>query len=144
MNMHANLGKLNTLFASFDQRVRPVTKRIRTMLIAKKLRLTPSPPQELIDKEMEEFTNRILPMLNDQLQDKLYFCGQVITGYDLQVFCELNSIRTFAQELVEDVMKEHANLVAWNKRIDMIPEVREKEQEFRIQAKQMLQDGVQP
>ena len=29
MNMTANLYKLNTLFAAFEQRVRPVTKRIR-------------------------------------------------------------------------------------------------------------------
>lgn len=47
---------------------------------------------------MAEFNERILPMFNQQLEDKLYFCGEVITGYDLQVFCEINSIKIIAEK----------------------------------------------
>ena len=52
MNMKANFQKLNTLFATFDQRVRPITKRIRSMLLAKKFGLKPEPTQEQIDRDM--------------------------------------------------------------------------------------------
>jgi len=65
------------------------------MLLARKLKLKPQPSDEQLEKELKEFKERILPMFNHQLEDKLYFCGQVITGYDLQVFCEINSIRIF-------------------------------------------------
>ena len=37
-------------------------------------------------------------MFNKQLEDRLYFCGEVITGYDLQVYCEINSIATIAEK----------------------------------------------
>jgi len=73
--MNANLYTLNSLFSAFDQRVRPVTKRIRTMLLARKFGLKPAPTQEQIDKDMSEFNDRILPMLNHQLENTLYFCG---------------------------------------------------------------------
>ena len=132
MNMKANFQKLNTLFATFDQRVRPITKRIRSMLLAKKFGLKPEPTQEQIDRDMQEFNERILPMLNHQLEDKLYFCGPVITGYDLQVFCEINSIKIFAQELVTTQLQECANLVSWVNRIEIVPEVQEVEQRFTI------------
>ena len=46
MNMRANQAKCNQFFANFDQRVRPVTKRIRSMLFAKKFFLKPEPTQE--------------------------------------------------------------------------------------------------
>ena len=69
-------------------------------------------------------------MLNHQLEDKLYFCGPVITGYDLQVFCEINSIKIFAQELVATQLQECANLVSWINRIEIVPEVQEVEQRF--------------
>ena len=41
MNMIANATKLQQLFSTFDQRVRPVTKRIRTMLMVQKFGLSP-------------------------------------------------------------------------------------------------------
>ena len=64
MHMRENLARLNSLFASFDQKVRPVTKRIRTMLLARKLKLRPAPTEQQIEKEVQEFTQRILPMLD--------------------------------------------------------------------------------
>ena len=83
LNMSANFTQLNRLFAAFDSKVRPVTRRIRSMLIAKRLGLSPQPTQELMDKERAEFTDRIMPMLSQQLGTKLYFTGTLITGYDI-------------------------------------------------------------
>ena len=83
LNMQANIARLNNLFAIFDQKVRPVTKRSRQMLIAKKLQLKPEPTPQQIDREMDELKHRIFPMLNQQLEGKRYFCGDVPTGYDL-------------------------------------------------------------
>ena len=59
-----NLPKLNNLFANYEQRVAPVMKRIRTMLIAKRLNFKPSPSQEQLNREMSELNQRILPLLN--------------------------------------------------------------------------------
>ena len=84
-----------------------MTKRVRTMLIAKKLALQPAPTQQQLDRELEELKLRILPMLNAQLEGKNYFCGNgQITGYDLQVFCEISSMKVFAEDLIESVLQE--------------------------------------
>ena len=64
LHMEANLPQLNSLFAAFDQRVRPVTKRIRSMLLVKRFKLKPEPTQEQIDRDLNEFNCRILPMLD--------------------------------------------------------------------------------
>ena len=75
---------------------------------------------------------RLLPMLNAQLEGKNYFCGNgQITGYDLQVFCEISSMRVFAEDLIEDALQEQNNVQAWMKRIELLQEVKEKEQEFK-------------
>ena len=100
MNMKANFARLNQLFSVFEQKVRPVTKRVRSMLLAQKLGKEPKPAPDQVEKEVREFNERIVPMLNQQLEGRLYFCGQQITGYDLQVFCEVNNIRVLASELV--------------------------------------------
>ena len=89
LHMKNNLAKLNSLFAVFDQKVRPVTQRVRKMLIAKRLHLQPQPTAQQIDREKDEMQNRIMPMLNNALEGKRYFCGDQITGYDLQVYCEI-------------------------------------------------------
>ena len=39
LHMKNNKVKLNSLFAVFDQKVRPVTQRVRKMLLAKRLKL---------------------------------------------------------------------------------------------------------
>ena len=127
LSMHPNLAKLNNLFATFDQRIRPVTKRIRTMVIARKLGLRPAPTDEQMNREMKEFNDRILPMLNHQLEGKLYFCGQVTTGYDLQVFCEISSIKVFAEEVIAESLVHHTNITNWIKRIELIDDVKELE-----------------
>ena len=62
-----NLPKLNNLFANYEQRVAPVMKRIRTMLIAKQLNLKPAPTEEQLSREINELNQRILPLLNHQL-----------------------------------------------------------------------------
>ena len=59
-----NLPKLNNLFACYEQRVAPVMKRIRTMLISKHLNLQPAPSQEQLNREIDELNQRILPLLN--------------------------------------------------------------------------------
>ena len=54
------------------------------MLGAQKLAsASAQPSQEQVDREMDEFSTRILPMLNKQLDGNNYFCGDDITGYDL-------------------------------------------------------------
>ena len=143
MNMQANQAKCNQLFANFDQRVRPVTKRIRSMLLSKQFKLEPSPTPEQIEKDMSEFNERILPMFNHQLVNKLYFCGEVITGYDLQVFCEINSIKIIAEKTGHSVtLDDQPEVTKWMQRINFISEVQDKEEEFQMKVGLLLQNGL--
>ena len=96
--MRANAARLTNLFDVYDQKIKPVTQKIRKMLIAKKLGLMPAPTPEQIDREKEEFFNRVLPMLSNALTGRQFFCGDSITGYDLQIYCELKSIVVCAEE----------------------------------------------
>jgi len=48
--MNNNIAKLNSLFAVFDTKVRPVTQRVRKMLIAKRLRVQPEPTAQQIER----------------------------------------------------------------------------------------------
>ena len=66
----------------------------------------------------------------------------MITGYDLQVFCEINSIRIFGQERTRDMIAEQPNVSKWMQRIEIIPEVQESEQRFQIQAQKLLEQGI--
>ena len=45
----------------------------------------------------------------------------------MQVYCELNSIKAVADYVLAESFKEHAALVEWTKRIDIIPEVNQVE-----------------
>lgn len=83
LNMRSNFQQVNQLFAKFDARIRPVTSRIRRMILARAMKLKPEPTEEQYQKEMTELTNMILPMIDDLLNGKLYFCGSEITGFDL-------------------------------------------------------------
>ena len=53
------------------------------MVVAKALKLKPAPTEEQMDQDFEELKERIIPMLNEQLEDKSYFCGEEISIYDL-------------------------------------------------------------
>ena len=108
------------------------------MLLARKFKLKPAPTQQQIDRDMTEFNDRLLPMLNNQLENTLYFCGEVITGYDLQVYCELNSISLFAENMID--ITAHKNVSMWMQRIDIIPEVDEVEKKFKLQGKKLLNE----
>ena len=92
---------------------------------------------------MAEFNDRILPMFNDQLEGKLYFCGQVITGYDLQVFCEINSIKIIAEKTGYHLnVDAQPHVLKWQRNISLIQEVQQKEQEFQIKVNKVLEDGL--
>mmetsp|Transcript_8597 Transcript_8597/g.11877 ORF Transcript_8597/g.11877 Transcript_8597/m.11877 type:complete len:106 (+) Transcript_8597:430-747(+) len=101
------------------------------MLIARRLRLQPEPTPSQIAREKDELQNRILPMLNNALEGKRYFCGDQITGYDLQVFCEIQSMMVFAEELFNQELEKQNNITDWMRRIDIIPEVQDKQREFK-------------
>ena len=45
-----------------------------------------------------------MPMFNKQLQGKNYFCGDVVTCFDLQIFCELKSIRIYNEQLFSQIL----------------------------------------
>ena len=81
-------------------------------------------------------------MLDQQLTGANYFCGQVITGYDLQIYCELNSIKIFGDEQLQESFKQFPALLEWTKRIDIIPEVSQVEQDFQIKARKLIEDGM--
>ena len=136
--MQANLTQLNSLFSTFDNRVKPVTMRIRAMLLHKKFNLQPQPTQEQLDRDLDEFNNRILPMFEHQLDGKKFFCGQDITGYDLQVYCEINSVLVFADDLIRESLESCSNIQSWMKLIKFIPEVQEVESKFEVQAADLL------
>ena len=126
MHMKSNALKLKSIFETFDQRVRPITSRIRKMLGAKLLApVDKQPSQEQIDAVMDEFSERILPMFNQQLDGKNYFIGDDMTGYDLLVYCEIKSIRVFAEKLVNERLSAYPNVTNWMERINIIPEVAE-------------------
>ena len=52
-------------------------------------------------------------MLNEQLEERTFFCGEEISIYDLQVFCELNSILSIAEEKVKPTITANENLNEW-------------------------------
>ena len=142
LHMINNIQKLNSLFAVFDQKVRPVTQRVRNMLIAKRLHLPNQPSAQQIDREKDELQNRILPMLNNALEGKRYFCGDQITGYDLQVYCEIQSMLVFAEELFATELQKQNNITEWMRRIDIIPEVTDNQRNFKRLAIDMLDQGI--
>lgn len=73
---------------------------------------------------MTELTNMILPMIDDLLSGKLYFCGNEITGFDLQVFCEINSLLAIANDkALEEKVGSFRHIEAWRENIKIIPEV---------------------
>lgn len=130
---------MNQLFAKFDARIRPVTSRIRRMILARAMKLKPEPSEEQYQKEMTELTNMILPMIDDLLTGKLYFCGSEITGFDLQVFCEINSLIAIAEDKqLEEKVSEFRNIEAWRENIKIIPEVQDMETKFTISVNKIL------
>ena len=136
--MDENKHEVNKLFSNFDSRIRPVCQRIRRMVIAKALKLTPSPTEEQLEQDFEELTERIIPMLNEQLLNRTYFCGEEISIYDLQVFCELNSIVSIAESRVLPVITEHEDLFEWRRCIYIVREVQEVEDRFSAKIKKLM------
>ena len=125
--MSENKHDVNKLFSNFDSRIRPVTQRIRRMVLAKALGLKPAPTEEQMSQDFEELTERIIPMLNEQLLGRTYFCGEEISIYDLQVFCELNSILAIAEDEVKPAVTAHQDLADWRTAIYIVAAVQELE-----------------
>ena len=143
MHMKSNYVKLRALFETFEQRVRPVTQRTRKMLGAKTLApISNRPSQQQVDEVMDEFSERVLPMFDQQLEGKNYFCGDEMTGYDLQVYCEIKSIRVFAELLVNERLKAYSNVIDWMKRIENTPDVVEIESEQEGVAFNLIFEGL--
>ena len=60
-------------------------------------------------------------MFNHQLEDKLYLCGEVISGYDLQVFWEIKSIKIIAEKTGHTInLEPQLQVLKWQKRISLI------------------------
>ena len=55
----------------------------------------------------------------------MYFCGNVITGYDIQVFCEIKSIQLVAEGFIREALMTNANVAKWMNFIESIPELRD-------------------
>ena len=111
--MEDHKEEVNKLFGNFESRIRPVTQRIRRMVLAKALKLKPAPTEDQLNQDFEELNERIIPMLNEQLEERTFFCGEEISIYDLQVFCELNSILAIAEEKVKPTITVNENLNEW-------------------------------
>ena len=90
---------------------------------------------------MEELNERIIPMLNEQLEYNDYFCGDDITIYDIMVFCELNSIMVIAEKEVKPVVQSHENLDKWRTSIYIVKEVRDIEDTFSKEMKKLIKNG---
>ena len=81
-------------------------------------------------------------MLNNALDGKRYFCGMQISGYDLQVYCEMKSMIIFAEETFTKELEKQTNILDWMKRIDIIPEVAAQDRAFRASALELLEGGL--
>ena len=99
------------------------------------------PSQGQIDREIEEFNQRILPMFNQQLKDRNYFCGESITAYDLQVYSEIKSIQIYDEEMFRTVISFNKDVLNWIKRVENIPEVSEIEVNKDNFAKSVLKNA---
>ena len=66
-----------------------------------------------------------MPMINKQLQGKNYFCGDVVTCFDLQIFCELKSIRIYNERLFGQILAPLHDVAQWIRRLENIPEISE-------------------
>ena len=62
-------------------------------------------------------------MLDNALNNKLYFCGDKITGYDLQLYCEIKSLVVCADASFSEELNKKPNIANWIRRINELPEV---------------------
>ena len=67
----------------------------------------------------------------------------MLTGYDLQVYCEINSIKIIANKTGYEVsLDAQPEVTKWCKRISHIAEVQEKERQFQMKVSKVLEDGL--
>ena len=79
------------------------------------------PTIQEVEKEKDEFFNKLLKSLDGQLKGKKNFCGNEVTVADLQYYNEISTIVHLSKhELTE---ADFPNLAPWFGRMSTIPEI---------------------
>ncbi len=99
------------------------TGRIIKMIIGPKIHGDVPPKPEDLEKDMNEFTVRILPRLESQLKEHSFIVSNELTVVDLVYY---NEIRTIVQLTGREINEsKFPSLPLWYEKISKMPEVAE-------------------
>ena len=93
---------MDKLFSLFNQRFRPVTTRLTKMIMLINSEQKEQPKNEEIEAEKVELEKRVLPALNSLLNRKQFFCGDEITCFDIQIYCEVSTVLALVEDITID------------------------------------------
>ena len=93
------------------------------------------PSEQQIEEQKRELFDRVLIMLEQKLEGKVYFCGDDVTIFDLHLYCELTNIQSLLY-LDQFEAEKYPNINEWMSSITVIPEV----DEWTVKYKRRIND----
>lgn len=91
--------------------MKPNSTRLIKMIVNPKAFGDKPPAPNDYNRDLDEFFKKLLPILNNQLEGKSFFCGQDITIADMQYYCEISTILQLTKKELSET--EFPHLSRW-------------------------------